>query len=260
QEINVQDQDGKLMFHIDGTLSHEIRNNLLNGLRAWCEAASVTMTGVQLKDTNSTSNSAFTALHFSFFAKYGVSGKNAPTDVHPLLLRRTEDKKTNTSQFHVYASADMKKYPEAYDLLCTALEDAIEQIADKALLRHPDFSRGMQGEIDIVPFYDSTPGRPFRSVVINLNCATLAHKDTKDRKGCVVLVISLCKGGELCLFEPRLVLEMSNGDFIVFPSKVYTHFNLHYWGIRSSLVLHSDIDGESYKLDGNGWGQNDFVL
>lgn len=25
----------------------------------------------------------------------------------------------------------MKKYPEAYDLLCTALEDAIEQIADK---------------------------------------------------------------------------------------------------------------------------------
>lgn len=61
------------MFHIDGTLSHEIRNNLLNSLRAWCEAASVTMTGVQLKDTNSTSNSAFTALHFSFFAKYGVS-------------------------------------------------------------------------------------------------------------------------------------------------------------------------------------------
>ncbi|KAH7870561.1 uncharacterized protein C8R40DRAFT_1056376 [Lentinula edodes] len=218
------------------------------------------MSGANLKTTDSSSNTAFTALHFSYHAKYGVSGKNAPTNVHPHLLRRTEEKRTNTAQFHVYASTDMRRYPEPYELLCIALEDTLEYIANKTLVRLPDFFEGLEGEIDIVPLYDSTPGRPFRSIVINLNCATLAHKDQQDQKGCIVLVISSCSGGELCFFEPKLVLEMFNGDFVAFPSRRYTHFNLHYQGIRSSLVLHSDKDGESYKKDGNGWVHNDFVL
>ncbi|KAJ4484259.1 hypothetical protein C8J55DRAFT_510158 [Lentinula edodes] len=260
REINLRDQEDKLIFHVDGTLSSEVRTNLFNSLRAWCQTASLSMSGANLKTTDSSSNTAFTALHFSYHAKYGVSGKNAPTNVHPNLLRRTEEKRTNTAQFHVYASTDMRRYPEPYELLCIALEDTLEYIANKTLVRLPDFFEGLEGEIDIVPLYDSTPGRPFRSIVINLNCATLAHKDQQDQKGCIVLVISSCSGGELCFFEPKLVLEMFNGDFVAFPSRRYTHFNLHYQGIRSSLVLHSDKDGESYKKDGNGWVHNDFVL
>ncbi|KAJ3838575.1 hypothetical protein F5878DRAFT_537242, partial [Lentinula raphanica] len=111
----------------------------------------------------------------------------------------------------------------------------------------------------IVPLYDAIPGQPFRSLIINLNNATQAHKDEGDNKGCISLVIGDFEGGELCLFEPRLVLEMKNGDFVVFPSNLYTHFNLHFKGLRASLVLHSDKEGESFKQDGNGWINNQYV-
>ncbi|KAJ3858200.1 hypothetical protein EV359DRAFT_69201, partial [Lentinula novae-zelandiae] len=131
REINLRDQDDKLIFHVDGTLSAEVRTNLFNSLRAWCQTASLSMSGANLKTTDSSSNTAFTALHFSYHAKYGVSGKNAPTNVHPHLLRRTEEKRTNTAQFHVYASTDMRRYPEPYELLCIALEDTLEYIANK---------------------------------------------------------------------------------------------------------------------------------
>ncbi|KAJ3804864.1 hypothetical protein F5876DRAFT_70278 [Lentinula aff. lateritia] len=131
REINLQDQANKLIFHVDGTLSAEVRTNLFNSLRAWCQTASFSMSGANLKTTDSSSNTAFTALHFSYHAKYSVSGKNAPTDIHPHLLRRTEEKRTNTAQFHIYASTDMRRDPEPYELLCIALEDTLEYIANK---------------------------------------------------------------------------------------------------------------------------------
>ncbi|KAJ3847261.1 hypothetical protein EV368DRAFT_87926 [Lentinula lateritia] len=131
REINLQDQANKLIFHVDGTLSAEVRTNLFNSLWAWCRTASFSMSGANLKTTDSSSDTAFTALHFAYHAKYSVSGKNAPTDIHPHLLRRTEEKRMNTAQFHVYASTDMRRDPEPYELLCIALEDTLEYIANK---------------------------------------------------------------------------------------------------------------------------------
>lgn len=82
---------------------------------------------------------------------------------------------------------------------------------------------------------------------------TRAHRDVKDLHVCLVLVIGDHVGGELCLVEMGLVIGMRGGDMALFPSGRITHFNLHYKGIRGSLVLHSDYAGQKWADDRNGW-------
>ncbi|KAJ3728930.1 hypothetical protein C8R42DRAFT_716806 [Lentinula raphanica] len=207
QGLEIRDQDGQLIVDVNSTLSSNKRQNLLMSLLAWSRAASSTISGVELVSKNSREVSGFTALHFTFFGKYGPDGKLAPKGTHPLYLRRKGGKHTNTSQFQVHASQDMQTFAEEWDLLCCCLEDVIEEVVAKTLKHHSDFFEDIEAEIDIVPLYDSTPARPFRSVVVNLNYSTTAHRDKGDRSGCIVLVIGDFAGGDLCLYEPKLTLE-----------------------------------------------------
>jgi hypothetical protein len=55
------------------------------------------------------------------------------------------------------------------------------------------------------------------------------------------------------LYEAGLVFESGHGDLIIFPSADITHFNLHFEGLRSSLVLHSDKTGDEWGLNRNRW-------
>ena len=107
--------------------------------------------------------------------------------------------------------------------------------------------------MDVLPGKEASPTHPFSGFVLNLNVVTRAHRDVKDQSCCLILVIGEHVGGELCLVEPGWVLRLRNGDMAMFPSGKITHFNLHYKGIRGSLVLHSDYAGKSWAEDRNGW-------
>jgi hypothetical protein len=61
------------------------------------------------------------------------------------------------------------------------------------------------------------------------------------------------EGGEICLHELGLVIALRPGDILVFPSRNITHFNLHYTGVRGSMVLHSDRQGDNWVENCNGW-------
>lgn len=87
---------------------------------------------------------------------------------------------------------------------------------------------------------------------------TSAHRDAKDLKACLVLVIGTHTGGELCLMEPGIVLPLRSGDLVIFQSPKVTHFNMHYKGVRASLVLHSDREGLKYAMDHNMWNRNNY--
>lgn len=89
--------------------------------------------------------------------------------------------------------------------------------------------------------------------MINLNVTTSFHRDPQDQDICMVLVISDCQGGELCLYEPGLVVELRCGDMIIFKSVNISHFNLHFKGKRASFVFHSDRAGGAWAKDRNGW-------
>ena len=106
---------------------------------------------------------------------------------------------------------------------------------------------------DVLPGKAASPVHPFGGFVINLNVVTRCHRDVNDQSVCLIVVIGSHTGGELCLLEPGLVLRLRNGDIVIFPSGHITHFNLHYHGIRASMVLHSDRAGKFWANDRAGW-------
>ena len=66
--------------------------------------------------------------------------------------------------------------------------------------------------------------------MLNLNVATKAHRDHKDYLLCLVIPLGEFMGGELCMVETGLVLEIKSGDIVIFPSGDITHYNLHFTG------------------------------
>jgi hypothetical protein len=77
-----------------------------------------------------------------------------------------------------------------------------------------------------------------------------------DAGVCMIVVIFDGEGGELCLQEPGIVLNLRNGDVVLFPSSSITHFNLNHKGRRASLVFHSDKSAAGWLKDRNGWKHN----
>jgi hypothetical protein len=116
----------------------------------------------------------------------------------------------------------------------------------------------MTAEITL-PKAQPSPAHPFAGYVININVATKIHRDP-DHVGCLVLVIgNEFEGGELVLYEPGIVLQLKNGDVVLFPSAKVSHLNLHYRGIRASMVLHTDSHAPMHEEGMHGWkGNNHF--
>jgi hypothetical protein len=106
---------------------------------------------------------------------------------------------------------------------------------------------------EILPLNHRPTTYPFPGYVLNINVCTAAHVDSGDVDICIVLPIGSFKGGELVLHEAGLVLGLVEGDILIFPSWRITHFNLHFQGVRASLVLHSDRDVKTWNEDRNGW-------
>jgi len=86
-----------------------------------------------------------------------------------------------------------------------------------------------------------------------MKVCTEAHVDANDDTICVVIPFGAYKGGELVLHEAGLVLELQEGDILIFPSYLITHFNLHFTGVRGSVVMHSDKEVKSWNTNRNGW-------
>lgn len=114
--------------------------------------------------------------------------------------------------------------------------------------------------VEALPNCDISPVYPFSGFVLNVNVSTRIHRDWGDEDICLVLVLSDCLGGELCLMEPGVVLKLNTGDIVIFKSAEISHFNLHYTGKRASMVFHTDKMARSWAKDRNGWDHNIHML
>ena len=106
---------------------------------------------------------------------------------------------------------------------------------------------------DILPLNGRPCTYPFPGCVINLQVATQGHIDIGDDTICVVIPFGEFEGGELVLHEAGLIIDMKEGDILIFPSYRLTHYNMHFKGIRGSVVMHSDKEGKKWVKDRNGW-------
>jgi hypothetical protein len=162
------------------------------------------------------------------------------------------------------------QHTREYDNLCNSFQEFFSWVEEKVFAsfllsivdsniplqlrnRLPDVYDELSLFTDVLPGKEGSPVHPFGGFVLNINVITRCHRDVKDLSVCLVLVIGDHVGGELCLLEPGLVLRLRNGDMALFPSGHVTHFNLHYKGIRASLVLHSDRAGKAWADNRNGW-------
>jgi hypothetical protein len=107
-----------------------------------------------------------------------------------------------------------------------------------------------------LPLHSRSPAHPFGGFVINFDVSTAGHRDNGDDEFCAVITAQKCAGGEICLHEAGFILESCHGDIVIFPSSKITHFNLHFEGIRASLVLHSDKSGKRCAENFNNWADH----
>ena len=81
----------------------------------------------------------------------------------------------------------------------------------------------------------------------------MAHKDEGDDTICAVIPFGEWTDGRLVLHELGMVLDLTMGDVVFFPSCYVTHFNMGFSGVRCSLVLFSDKHGKDWVHFRNGW-------
>ncbi|KAJ7483744.1 hypothetical protein B0H11DRAFT_1914615 [Mycena galericulata] len=212
-------------------------------------------------------NFAGEAIHLEpAYNRYSEKGTDTPCDnVHPHFIRRKGAKQVNHGQRVPRASREIVQDQDAYSSLVAGLTGVCEYLADRLYHHRPELTNKLEAYIDILPRNEACPWAPFGGIVVNLNACSDAHLDGLDlHKRCVVIpLMEDCQGGGLVLHEARLVLDLHTGHVVLFPSGRYTHFNLHYQGVRASLVFHTDAaskqwtQGEGGKPGLNNWiGEN----
>lgn len=131
-------------------------------------------------------------------------------------------------------------------------------IPDNALLvqireYYPDATVRFDDYINSMPHGDCPLTAPFTGLVINMQSASLGHRDEMDDTICAVITFGDYSDGDIVFYELGLVVSTRPGDAVIFLSSDITHFNLHFRGRRGSLVLHVDSAFRKQAKDTNGW-------
>src|SRR6202035_1468834 len=111
----------------------------------------------------------------------------------------------------------------------------------------PEDFKELVDHCETLPLAEGSPCYPYTGFVLNISSCTKGHRDRMDLKSCGIFPFGKWNGGELCLFELKLVLDLQPGDLFIFPSADITHFNLHFSGIHFSLVFQTDREIVSWS-------------
>ncbi|KAI0057701.1 hypothetical protein BV25DRAFT_1811966, partial [Artomyces pyxidatus] len=196
----------------------------------------------------------YRSLHYQYYNRFSEDGTGAPAGAHPFSIYRTGTLKVNHSQRIPRPLEDIQDDPIRHALIGEVFADLMELIHDNIAHHLPDIYSELCVYVDHLPQAAYSPVYPFGGFVINVSACTRAYCGNKDDTICVVAAFGDWEGGELCLYEPGLVFKMRPGDILIFPSGRLTHFNLHFTGMRGSLVLSTDRSSRQWVQNRNGWG------
>ncbi|KAJ7065101.1 hypothetical protein B0H15DRAFT_794627, partial [Mycena belliarum] len=209
----------------------------------------------EFKDEDSRRESfKYLSCHYSWYSRYGEKGNGAPTDAHPDNLRKAHGGRVNWNQRGPHQSKEILQNPREYTLLAEAYTDFFEllRIAFKHYL--PSQYDEVHIYADSLPLGASSPAYPFGGFVVNISACSWGHRDELDKVMCFIVPGGKFKGGQLCMYETGFSFDLQVGDVLAFPSCDLTHFNQHYQGYRTTLVLHSDREGDAWADNCSGWG------
>ncbi|KIK82518.1 hypothetical protein PAXRUDRAFT_153670, partial [Paxillus rubicundulus Ve08.2h10] len=211
----------------------------------------------------------FDHLHFSWYNHYATSvsptpyifmidyhltlrdskGENAPTLTHPFYLKKGH---TNNSQTIPYLSAETFKHKSLYHNLEEVYNRLFEWLEMMTKNYLPSEYEVLVQLVPVLPSKATFLTLPFLSFPSSSTSICEAHQDAKDKGLCLVLPIRNFKGGSLLLKEQGLVLNLANGNFMVFRSAETMHFNLDYEGSQEFFMLHTDRTMDKWEERRNG--------
>jgi hypothetical protein len=168
-------------------------------------------------------------------------------------LIKKDASRVNHTQRLPYVSQLAHDNPEDFHRIGESLGDVSRVVKEIIQRELPGIYDSLTVFCDVLPLGGVPATYPFPGFVINIQVCTDAHTDDMDDSVCVVIPFGIFEGGELVLVEAGLVLDLQEGDILIFPSHRYTHFNMHFKGVRGSVVLHADKGGRSWVKNRNGW-------
>ncbi|KAH9910256.1 uncharacterized protein B0H18DRAFT_861307, partial [Fomitopsis serialis] len=125
----------------------------------------------------------FAVLYFTWYNRHCTKGHDAPVDVPPRMLSRANCSRTNYAQMLPYPSKDIEEHRPIYDALKTILNNTFCWIEETVKYSY------LEATASILPDHHTSPVHPFLGLVINVNVATQAHRDSNDDSICLVLPI-----------------------------------------------------------------------
>ncbi|KAG8692773.1 hypothetical protein FRC08_009549 [Ceratobasidium sp. 394] len=199
----------------------------------------------------------FKGFHVGFWGKMAKSGKKAPSGMHPRLFLG------ESSQVGPYLDRAVRmlagNFDPTYFLHCPLRQfnDAVEFMLQPAIIKLAEQIPGLLKQHRVLwdslnPTYQ-VGSAPFCMTVLNIQPATRGHRDASDQLDSICLILPLgdYRGGDLCLFEPGLCIDLRPGMFAAIRSKRDLHFNLHFEGQRFSFVFTSDLHLKRWATDRN---------
>jgi hypothetical protein len=174
-------------------------------------------------------------------------------DAHPDNICKEGVDNINFWQRMPYASQLLRKNPLLAHAIERTLADICRYVHKLMAVYAPNEYRKIKAFVDVLPLNQSPTSYPFASFVVNVQASLEAHKDGGDDTLCVTIPFGKWTSGRLVLHEAGIVLDLSVGDVVIFPSCYITHFNLDFDGVRCSIVMFSDKHGKEWLRFRNGW-------
>ncbi|KAJ7705288.1 hypothetical protein B0H17DRAFT_920161, partial [Mycena rosella] len=181
-------------------------------------------------------------------------GHGAPSGVHPNKLHSRV--KVNFHQRVPYSTVGTLKKSMEFEAVVEIFSEILEFQRINFQYANPTAYDEVRVFADVLPLNTASPVYPFAGFMMNFRVVTDAHKDSKDAKWCLIILVKDGEEGQLCLHELGLKVDGQTGNILIFPSCWVTHFNLHFQGHQISLVLHTDKEGDEWVKDGGGWGDH----
>ncbi|KAL0058617.1 hypothetical protein AAF712_014688 [Marasmius tenuissimus] len=249
QVLDIRDRHGATIALIGCTVPAD----LMKGLLALFQAL---FPELEYTDSSEDHTAKFKCCHLTLYNRYSFNGHDAPNDADPFTLQKEGKRPCDANQFTPRFSAEFYEQETRAMRLLNGMKPIIEHIAQVMRERFPKENGDLVAFISGLPLDAASPVHPYGGVTVNLNAATIVHLDPKDLNLCLVLALHDCTGGELVLEEPGIVIRLKSGDFIIFPSRKYSHYNLDFKGLRVSFAFSTDNAAKQWIEDNNGWLSN----
>ncbi|KAF8189165.1 hypothetical protein K438DRAFT_1593487, partial [Mycena galopus ATCC 62051] len=182
---------------------------------------------------------------YTWYYRMGERGYGAPKGVHAHKICKPQVK-VNFSQRVPVCTVDTIQKSMEFE----ALSEVFGEVLEFQRRLRPEAYNKMRMFADVLPLNTSSPSYPFGGFMFNLRVATDAHKDALDNEECEIIFAG---ESSICLYELGLKLKCRMGHILIFPSCYITHFNSHFKGLRATLVLHTDREGNQWEKDAGGW-------